>query len=103
MACLSLAPKYLDGSDKHFVSPLFYDDLKRVGLPWVRKDVQSENYPRCELVGQSWINEKGMQVTQKYYHYMWAGFYDAERRLANETRQNLANNCKENGCITRLV
>ena len=65
--------------------------------------MRHENYPRCEAIGQSWIDAAGTRVTHKYYHYMWAEHFDAERRMANETRQNLASNCKEIGYLKHFV
>ena len=78
-----------------------YDDLKKYGKPWVRKDVRHEFYPRFENESsESWIDSKGVRQARNLYFHMWSDAFDAERRLASETRQNLPSTCKEKVYLT---
>ena len=103
---MCFTPKYLDGNENFEVDPGFFNELVKYGTAWVKKDVRSDFYPRCEADGEVYMDPNGVQLTKRFYYHVWADFYDAERRLANETRQNLANKCKEKrffGLIFRIV
>ena len=85
----------MDGNDSHDIEPNFYKKLVKYGTPWVKKDVKSEFYPRFETDGETFVDANGAHTAKRYFNHIWAEFYDAERRLANETRQKNASNCKD--------